>query len=260
MKLREVTRKAISLLEEKSGYLVTVMENPSLATLATIRVARGNLPAHILTYKPGTRDETPDFAICWQCAIAMRMFECPPDQRFLIAGNSEADRAISVILKAPRGFVDKYRPNKAQLESFKEQIIGGLITHLRSVPIGLRVSEKLTIDFPELLDLETKHVDKELAIARESLSPRIKEMIPSEVYNPTQYINAAYALFWAERLEKPEIVNPFHLDRSDGYGQQLLNIYESIPEDPTHDYELIDQWADYLGIRSWYSWVPYQAP
>ena len=66
MRLREVTRKVISLLEEKSGYLVNVTEEPALPTLATIHIARGNIPAHILSYRQEAKNETPDFAICWQ--------------------------------------------------------------------------------------------------------------------------------------------------------------------------------------------------
>jgi hypothetical protein len=260
LKLREVTRKNISSLEEKSGYIVNVSEDPALPTLATIRIARGNLPAHILSYRLGAKNETPDFAICWQCAFALRMYECPPEQRYLIASSVEGDQALDVILKAPGGITQKYRLNKTQLESFQQQLLGGLITHLRSVPIGLRVSEKLTLDYPELLELEAPHVEKELAIAKESLSTHVREMMPAEIFNPTHYINAAHALFWAGRLEKPVIVNPFHLGGFEGYGQQLLNIYESVPSDPEHDCELIDRWADHLKIRSWYSWLPYKAP
>ena len=146
------------------------------------------------------------------------------------------------------------------MDGFQKELLGGLITHLRSVPIGLRVSEKLTLDYSELLDLEVVNVEKELNIAKESLSAHVRETMPMEIYNPTQYINAAYALFWAERLEKPAVINPFHLGGFDGEGQQLLNIYESVPDDPAHDCELIDRWADHLKIRSWYSWLPYQAP
>jgi hypothetical protein len=260
LKLREVTRKVISSLEEKSGYLVQVTEEPALPTLATIRIARGNIPAHILSYKPGPKNESPDFAICWQCAFALRMYECPLDQRFLIAGNPEGDKALDAILKAVPGILEDYHLNKTQFETFKQQFLSGLITHLRSVPIGLRVSERLTLDYPDLLELEPLQVEKELAIAKESLSVRIRESMPAEIYNPTQYINAAYALFWAARLEKPAVVNPFHLNGFDRNGQQLLNIYESVPGDPAHDNELIDRWADYLKIRKWYSWLPYQAP
>jgi len=260
LKLREVTRKVISSLEEKSGYPVEVIEEPALPTLATIRIARGNIPAHILSYRPGPKNETPDFTICWQCALALRMYECPPDQRYLIASSAEGDRALDTILKAPGGIAQKYRLDKTQLEAFQQELLGGLITHLRSVPIGLRVSEKLTLDYPELLELEALNVEKELAIAKESLSTRVREMMPAEIYNPTQYINAAYALFWAERLEKPVVVNPFRLAGFDEHGQQLLDIYQSVPDDPVHDNELIDRWADHLKVRGWYSWLPYQSP
>ena len=260
MKLREVTRKLIAALEEKSGYLVTVLDEPTLPTLASIRIARGNMPSHILSYRSVPKNEVPDFEICWQCALALRMYECPPDQRYLITSNPEGDRALDTILKAPAGNAQKHHLNIEQLEVFKQQLLGGLITHLRSVPLGLRVSETLTLDHPELLELEALHVEKELAIARESLAAGVKEMMPAEIYNPTHYINAAYALFWAGRLEKPVVVNPFRLDGFDRYGQQLLKIYESVPSDPLHDCELIDRWAEYLKIRNWYSWLPYQAP
>ena len=103
MKLREITRQIISSLEEKSGYTVQVIEEPTLPTLATIRIARGNIPAHILSYRPGAKNESPDFTICWQCSLALRMYECPPDQRYLIASSPEGDQALAAILKAPNG-------------------------------------------------------------------------------------------------------------------------------------------------------------
>jgi DNA topoisomerase VI subunit A len=52
MKLRDTTRKIISRLEENSGYPVQVLEDADLPTFAVIRIARGNMPAHILKYKP----------------------------------------------------------------------------------------------------------------------------------------------------------------------------------------------------------------
>jgi hypothetical protein len=53
-KLRDTTRKIISLLEEKSGYPVQVIEDPTLHTIAAMRIARGNMPAHILKIKSVT--------------------------------------------------------------------------------------------------------------------------------------------------------------------------------------------------------------
>ena len=47
MKLREVTPKVIASLEEKSGYIVKVTEDPALPTLATIR-QQNDYPHHNL--------------------------------------------------------------------------------------------------------------------------------------------------------------------------------------------------------------------
>lgn len=49
MKLREVTRKVIASIEEKSGYIVKVTEDPALLTLSTIWIVRGNIYANILS-------------------------------------------------------------------------------------------------------------------------------------------------------------------------------------------------------------------
>jgi hypothetical protein len=84
--------------------------------------------------------------------------------------------------------------------------------------------------------------------------------MPPEIFNPTQAINAAYALFWADRLERPAIANPFLLAGFERQGMDLLEIFAEIPGDPVNDYELIDRWAEYLHIHDWYQWVPYEAP
>ncbi len=260
MALRETTRKMIALLEQKSGCSVHVMEDPNLPRLSTIKIARGNLSAHILSYKPGLKTELPDYSIIFQCAMAIRMFDCPPDDRQLIAASQTANESLHSILARPNGIAERFQLSGARLDGFTNQLVDGLIAHLRSIPLSLRVSETLSLDRPELLELEARHVEKELDINKETLSGHIRETMPEEVFNPTQSINAAFAIFWAERLERPEIVNPYRLAGFESQGNELLKIYGDIPNDPINDCELIDRWADYLRIRDWYTWLPYQAP
>jgi len=260
LKLREITKQLITLLEEKSGCPVHVMENTNLSTMSEIKIARGNLPAHIISYKPVSKIEAPDYAIIFQCALAIRLFDCPPDDRRLIGISPSGSESLEAILTRPNGIAEKHQLSDANLDGFTDQLLHGLITHLRSVPLGLRISEKLSLDHPELLDLESTQVEKELRLNKESLTESIREVMPQEVFDPTQSINAAFAIFWAGRLERSEIVNPYRLAGFESQGTELLKIYEEIPNDPKNDYELIDRWADYLHIRDWYTWLPYQAP
>ncbi len=260
MKLRETTKEMIALLEQKSGCLVHVMEDANLPTLSVIKIAQGNLPAHIISYKPVGKTQAPDYAIIFQCAMAIRLFDCPPEERHVIAASPAGSDALQAILTRPNGISKKIQLSDAHLDEFKDQLLNGLLSHLRSVPPALRVSEKLSLEHPELLEMEGAHAEQELLINKETLADQIRAIMPQEVFNPTQCINAAFAIFWAGRLERPEIVNPYRFAGFESQGNKLLKIFERIPNDPINDYELIDNWADFLKIRDWYTWLPYRAP
>ncbi len=92
----------------------------------------------------------------------------------------------------------------------------------------------------------------------EGLSDKMREMMPQKVYDATHKINTAYALYWSNRLERPEIANPYRLHGFESAGNELLQIFASVPGDPAHDYELVDEWAEALGIRDWYVWTHYE--
>lgn len=256
MTLRETTKQIIALLEQKSGYLVHVMEDPNLPVISTINVARGNLPGHIITYKPGLKNEAPDYSIIFQCAMSIRMFECPPDDRKLIAGSVEGHHAIQSLLTRSSDTAH----SGISIDDLSTQLLKIIITHLRSIPLSLRVSEKLSLDYPELLELEVKQAERELQMAKNTLSDHVRKTMPPEIFNLNQCINAAFAIFWADHLERPEIANPYYLAGFESQGKALLKIFTEIPSDPINDNELIDRWADYLQIRSWYKWIPYESP
>jgi hypothetical protein len=260
MKLRETTKKFIAMLEQKSGCMVHVQEVPDLPSISTIVLARGNLPGHVISFKPGQKNESPDYSIIFQCALALRMFECPPDDRKLIAGSPDGKLAVQDILLKSNRLTERLGLSAEQQGELRDHLLKGLVTHLRSIPLSLRVSQKLTVDYPELLELESIQVEKELRLGTESRADRVRENTPREIYEITQAINAAYAFFWAERLERPEIANPYRLDGFEAQGNELLRIFAEIPEEPVNDCELIDRWADYLNIRHWYKWIPYHSP
>lgn len=73
MGLRETTRQVLDLVERTSGYPVLVTEDRSLKTLATVRMARGDAPAHAIAYNP-VADTQPDYLIAYQCGFILRLF------------------------------------------------------------------------------------------------------------------------------------------------------------------------------------------
>ena len=257
MKLRETTRKIISQLEEISGYSVQVVEDKNLPVPASLRIARGQLPAHILSFNT-LHGNSLDFIICWQCALALRLFERDADQRFQIASSPESSQHLDNILFVPNGVVDRFGLDPNSAASLRDQLLQGLIVHLYSMTVGLRVSDRLTLDYPELLEFESQHVENELQTNLSGLSEQVRKTLPREVFDATHKINTAFALYWSRRLERPEVVNPYRSHGFEPMGNELLKIFERIPSDAAHDYELVDEWGKLLGIREWYIWTKYE--
>ena len=164
------------------------------------------------------------------------------------------------MITTPGGIAATYQFQKSQIEELRSQFLGGLLIHLRSVPIGLRVSEYLATDFPELQPLEKEHVQKEFKINRQSLEGEIKAITPLKIFRAAQAISAAYTLYWSEKYGKPQVFNVYRLEGLEEDARALLDIYEQTPDDPTYDQTLIDAWGKYLGLIDWYTWLPYQPP
>ena len=53
--LLDVTHEFLAIVEKETGYPVKLLEDPNLPTFAKVHMARGNVPAHFVYYKPNTR-------------------------------------------------------------------------------------------------------------------------------------------------------------------------------------------------------------
>ena len=93
---------------------------------------------HRLQYRP-TPNGTPNYFICFQCGFIIRLYENPPDQRFDFEGQPDAPMRMQALLRG--------NPAASQM---KGMLLGGLMTQLRSMPIGMRIDDWLFHEYPEL--------------------------------------------------------------------------------------------------------------
>jgi hypothetical protein len=257
--LLPTTHEFLTLVEKETGYPVKLLEDPNLPTLTSIRIARGTVPAHFLTYKP-TRDESLDYMICYQCGFVLRLFETPPEQRFDFASAPAGRDEVSREMVGPSGTLAARGLSPADAEQVAAMVSDGLMTHLRSIPVGMRIADWIYANYPALHASQRATVLKELSEAKASLQPEIRDMTPGRVYRATIAINSAYAQFWDGKYNMRELASPYRFAGYEPDGRKLLEIWREAPVDAAHDRELIDSWAEMLGLTGWYQWLPYRAP
>ena len=248
MPLLTATRNIIDLVEKLSGRPVHVSEDPSLKTLSTMTTARGDAPMHLIRYQP-TGVMPPDYFIAYQCGFTIRLFMSPPDKRFDVGYSADGERKMKEAISAASA-------SKHMLE-MSEYLLSGLITQLRTYPVGLRIDQWIHEFYPELHDLQKKGVLIQLRQNTEAIKAGSSASFPRKVVKANLGMNAAYALFWSKRWNDDSLVLPFKAAGLLETGSRLLDIWNKASDDTTADMDLIDAWAFELGLKGWYKSTPY---
>jgi hypothetical protein len=259
MTFRDVTRAVIKRVEDESGCPVVVSEDRGLKTLSASRIARGESVMHSIAFNPSAVSE-PDYLICYQCGFILRLFAVPAALRVDLASTSEGRQVVYRLLNAPDGPGKKMKLPPETVETLRDQLFDGLMTQLRSIPVGFRVDSWIMREYPELAPLQRDMVMRQIKDNLAALSPDLKKIAPKKVYQTNVSMNAAFAEFWARRYSDPSFSLPYKAAGFLKTGQELLAFLDEIPDDPSADRELIDAWMERLSLHGWYQWVPYQSP
>jgi hypothetical protein len=238
------TQQIIAEVERLSGRPVHVEEDANIKTLAQVTPARGASPAHFVRYQPG--NPAADYLVAYQLGFVVRLFSCPPDQRFDLISTPEEDQAAIAEL----GLTGLPEPLTTFLRS-------SLLTQLRTCPVGIRLDRWIRDRFPGLQPAQHLAAKQQLLQNEASLNPDLRNRFPKALVDINTAMNAAFALFWAAETNEPRLVIPYSLLGVDTAGRRLLALLEEIPDDPAHDKPLIEAWAKDLGMERYFHFKPH---
>jgi hypothetical protein len=244
--------KVLKQVESLSGKPVHIEATTNLPPniLANVRMARGGLPFHMIEYQASLA-ASPDYLIVYQCGFIIRRYAVDAANRQDFIGTPEGEVVVREwVAKNPKAS----KPPEANASGLIRFLHSGLISQVRSIPVGLRVDAWILQEFPDLLPLQEKALSKQLNDNASALRPDVQAAMPEQALAINISMSAAFAFFWAARLNQPQIALPYQATGYVERGMKLLDIFNLIPTDPSQDTALIDAWADTLGIRNWYRW------
>lgn len=244
------TKQLLERLESLSERRVEFVRRDDLSVLATLQIARNGATAHLLHYRPSK--EPIDYVVCHQVGIVLRMFELPDNERMDFASDNRGEKVLQEMLSAS-GSLSK--TDKELLPAFSKMLNGWALMQIRSIPIGMRVDAWLQASFPKLREQIAQGIAIQQQMNADILSQRVGNLTvpPIQLAPP-----AAYALFADRSLGTGRYSIPFEAAGALADGKILLTLFDTIPDDPSHDRQLVDAWAEELGMAGWYKWILYK--
>jgi hypothetical protein len=247
--LRAVTKGILRSVEDLSGKSIEFMRDDSLPVLATLQMARNGAAYHVLRYKPSK--EPLDYMVAFQAGFLIRLFANEPNKRFDFVPSDVAGRRVEPLVAAG---VRLDEADRRMLPEFSGFVAQWALMNLRSYPIGMRIDQWIAREHPELLELQASSIALQQQQNVELLAfKRGRLTIPTPLMGGI----AAYALFAEKLTGQGTYAIPYSVAGVLQQGQELMQIWNATPDDPQHDCELVDRWAEAQGITDWFFWKPY---
>ena len=245
------TKKIIDLVEEKTGYGVSVSVDDKITTHAAMVSASSSVPMHLVKVNP-KYEKYGDYLVALQCAMLLIKWGDPkriPDFTVL------NDKIGFLTTKFAKLSKKRGIPLEAARE-YTNMIVSGILQQLNSMPIQIISMDMIASLCPGLRPLQEESVNNELREISAIFTKQIRKMTPKPIFDRNATMNSTYAIKWSKITGDTTALLPY---KSLGYlnrGQELLEIYEALSKksDPDRYIETVDGWAKVLKMDTWYEW------
>ncbi len=246
--LLPAVNRLLQQVEETSGLPVAVAQQSDLNTLATLRPATPELQAHLIAYRDA--DEASSYHVAFEAALLLRIVQVPAEQRVNLTEKREArEKVVSQVEKLFKGRLGLAQARQAGLRFYD-----GLMVQLRSTGPGLWADRWLFEQVPELRGLQAAVLQSQVQQNVPCLNAEVDKMSPADVVKASRAMNAAYAFQAAELVGIPPLAIPYQAAGFEALAKELIAITRAEPATADPDREIVDGWAEKLGLSRWYVW------
>jgi hypothetical protein len=236
--------------ESVGGKPIDFRIDNALDAPARTSIATARMPASIVTLNM-TREDRVDHAIARECAHIGRVLSAPPGDR-VVATTRAAARAIARTQLSPEAaFV-----NPSEREARLAEWIDAFVRRLTTLPARMRVESSLYWDHPGLHEDQARALGEEAQELLREMEPEAAAVPPS-LFRMSAMLTFAYLRTIGPFAGRKYTSGTAFSRVAISMGEQLVRLAEVRDRGLPGDVAVADAWADALGVRNWYEWVPY---
>jgi hypothetical protein len=244
-----------AVLEEvknATGKGIEFIPKENLATYAALKMARKNMPSHLIYYKK-EHDEIINHLIVHECGHLFRIFKCPENQRLMPYSDQKIKyNALKTIENEITALTNVLTED--QIAQVINLWYDGLIRQVTNLPPDIMIEKWIYDQFPTLRPLQLKSLKKQHSESVAGLTETVHRMTPHTILFASNVMNYAFFRILGLHIGQ-NFVREYSSTRYIGKGKELTSITE---RDYTDSHEgdnvMIDKWAAFVNISDWFKW------
>lgn len=254
--LIDAVHSILEKVENETGKKVEFIEKNDLPTFAALKMARKNMPSHLVFYKK-EHDEIINHLIAHECGHVFRLFAVSEEKR--IIPYSDDDLKLTALKQIETEITDISRTVPFdQLATIVNMWYTGIIRQVTNHPPDIMIEKWLHDDYPELRPYQQKSIEKQLSESIAGLKDSVRQITPRTILDASNIMN--YAFFRLLGLHfGTNFIRPYNNTPYINKGKELASITEKeYMNNYEGDVQMAHRWAEFLGLSGWFRWRDFE--
>ncbi|OQY37818.1 MAG: hypothetical protein B6229_07465 [Spirochaetaceae bacterium 4572_7] len=253
LELLDCVTELLEKVKIETGKEVLVYENDQVSSMVEAKTATKDDDNHYIAYSPNYTPEI-NHLIASKAIQFLRVYRIDSSKRKSAVAYQEHlnNGKMGIALEVDRKPYLKIALNDPQLTS---TWILSLVNQLISQPVNINIEREIYNNYPELRAYQLNVVKSQFDDFNLTLSKEVEEISPSIIYNSSAIMNYVY-LKSIDTITGSNFISKLNYIVKGNRSETLYNYtLENLENSVESDYKVIDYWANYLNIDSWYQWV-----
>lgn len=244
-KVKEITNKKVEFIEKND-----------LSTYAAIKMARRNMPAHLIFHKR-EHNELANHLIAHECGHILRMFSAPEEDRLIPMSNQEIKGIALNEMQDEIMGLSKTLPLE-RLAQIINLWFNGIVRQVTNFPPDTMIEKWLYDEYAELRQFQLRSLQKQHQEAIAGLKDEVRQITPSKILDASNIMNYAFFRIIGFHI-KNNFLTPYNQTTYVRRGKELAEYTEkNYVNNYEGDINMIDYWAKYLGLSNWFAWTGFE--
>lgn len=248
----------IERIGKETGKPVRWVQADGMPSMVEVRPAREADADHQMYISKDFRNPEGQQLIACKGYQLLRIFREPGEDRLVpSAGQEQLNNARMRLASDAQG-----RPDLVQALNEDEIVrswVFGVVNQLISQPGDLHIQKAIRVNHKDLHKAQDMILEQQFKDFTAAMSEEVRLYSPKVIYDASLIMNAVYLNLLDQQIGSDYISRIEKMPQSRKI-VRLLEASRAVFEDsPGGDRRMINTWADFLHIRDWFEWIPFES-
>jgi hypothetical protein len=251
--LKKSVNEILKKVKQITGKGIEFIEKNDLTTFAGIKMARKNMPSHLIFYKK-EHNEVINHLIAHECGHVLRIFSVPEDKRLISRTDDQIKLNALAEIEPEIQELSKFLPFD-RLAQIVNLWYDGTVRQVTNLPQDIIIEKWIYDEYPELRPYQLQSIKKQNEEALLGLSPEVKKITPRKFLDVSNIMNYAFFRILGFHFGV-NFIKPYTNTQYIGKGKELSSLTENeYMDNYDGDIQMIKKWAEFLQLSNWFEWI-----